>query len=308
MAALSWSNSLLSSDYADLTGVKAGHIFEILSQLIGQGKCALLCKVIAFLIVLSQAVFINLISNTLKFFDERTQLPGLVFLIISANLYNYQYLHPILIANMFLILSWWIITSIYNQANNKGTIFNAAFVVALSSLFYPAYTYFMVFILAAVLLNVESRFKDIIMTIFGFVTVWYLYLSLNYIITDSTDLQIFTQDLAVSKFEIGKLSTPMLIFSAYALILFLFSSLYVLFNVAGSKVFVRLNVKLLFVWIILGAVIRILGIASNEIFYSIAIPVSVLFSIYFVNSRNAIVREIFWALLILFTILNNFMR
>ncbi len=302
---LSWLKPLWSNNAINLVNLDTSPIFKALAEDFWQGKCILSCKITAIVLIFVQAQLINTIVNWHKLFRERTLLPGMIFIILVANLYNYQYMNEILIANIFFTISWWIIAGIYNHSRDHKPIFNSAFLLALASVFYPTYSYFIIFLCIAVALHTENRFKDILILILSFIIVWYMYFSVHYIIYNSVDLQNILNSFRGIKFTIGTVNYTVLMAGIYITVLFAISLIHIIFSLRGTKVFVRLNIKLLLIWLILGIVLLVTNLSSIEILYSIAIPTSILLSIYFLDVKNAIVREILWILLISFTIFNQ---
>ncbi len=305
VAVLSWLRFFITDGSGVDVSVNSIPVFKILKLSLQEGRCVLVCKSIAFLLVLLQAVLINVVVNRHRFFGERTLLPGLIFVVLIANLSDYQHLHGIFIANIFCILAWLLISDIYNHSDNHQTIFNSAFILAVASLFYPEYSYFLIVIFVAAFLNHENVLRDIIMAIFGFFTLWYLYFSMNYILWDNFQFDIVLRELAMLSLDFKEIANSMLVYSFFIVILFIISFTNVLFGMSGLKTFVRLNLKLLFVWIFVFISLWLINLVSKEIFYSLAIPVAVLFSMNFAGSKNKLMSEVLWFLLILLTILNQ---
>ncbi len=305
VAILSWLSFFISDSSGADASINSTPIFKILNLSLPIEQCILTCKLIAFLLVLLQAGLINIVINRHRFFGERTLLPGLIFVILIANLSDYQQLHGIFIANIFFILSWWLIASIYDSPDKPKTIFNSAFILALSSLFYPEYSYLLIFIFWAVFLKNVSVFRGILMALFGFCTLWYLYLSMNYILWDSLQFNLIFNKLSMLNLDFEEITPSMLAYSIFVVTLFAISFTNILFSISGLKTFIRLNLKLLFVWIFVTVVLWLISLVGKEIFYSLAIPASVLFSMYFANSKNKLMSEVLWFLLILLTIFNQ---
>ncbi len=305
VAILSWLSFFISDSSGADASINSAPIFKILNLSLPIEQCILTCKLIAFLLVLLQAGLINIVINRHRFFGERTLIPGLIFVILIANLSDYQQLHGIFIANIFFILSWWLIAGIYNEEDNPKTIFNVSFMLAMASLFYPEYSYLLVLIFGAVFISNINILRGMLMAMFGFATLWYLYFSMNYILWNNLQFDVILNKFAVLNLDFKEITYPMIAYSVFIVILFAISFTNILFSISGLKTFIRLNLKLLFVWIFVAVLLWLISLVGKEIFYSLAIPASVMFSIYFANHRNKLMSEVLWFLLILLTVFNQ---
>jgi len=267
---------------------------------------SLLCKFIAFIIVLLQAIIINGITNQYNLLGFRSYLPGIFFLLITAILPEYQLLHPILFANLFLLIAWERITSISEKSNAFRAFFNAAFFLGLSTLFYPNYIYFFAIIVIAALLNRISHAREFIMIILGFITVWYFYFSLNYIFYSELQLRGTELGLGILSANFEKLDTSQIIFFIYLAFLLLLASFQLSTYISNVKIQIRRNLKLLFIWFMISLSMFIFTKSSLELVYSIAIPISFLFAMFFTNIKNKWLVEIIWVLIIGLTVVNLF--
>lgn len=270
------------------------------------GNLNLLCKFLAFLLVLLQAIIINGITNQYNLLGFRTYLPGIFFLLITASFPEYQLLHPILFANLFLLLAWERVSSVTEKSNTFKAFFNAALFLGLSTLFYPNYIYFLIVIVFSTLLNRISYGREFIMIILGFVIVWYFYFTLNYIFYDKLQLGGTEIGLGVLNTSFKSLGSSQIVFFIYLAFLLLFASLQTSTYVSNVKIQIRRNMKLLFIWFIISLLLLFITKSSFEIIYSIAIPVSFLFAMFFTNIKNKWLVEVIWLLLIGLTVINQF--
>ncbi len=297
--------TLLSEDKTLILNTDKSPLLQILSASTAKSNLNLTFKITAILLIFTQAMLINFVSNQYHFLGKTSFMPGMIFIILTANLYNYQYLHGILVANIFFIIAWWLVADIYNHTTDNRTVFNASLLLSAASLFYLSYTYFLIFLMVAVLFNVKSNLKDVMMIVLGFLTVWYIYFGLSYVISNNVNFSEIINDLTDVSAHLGDIKCSMLAFSIYITLLSVIGISTIILNLSLKKVFIRLNIRLLIVWVLTGMLIWLTDLSSKEIFYSIAIPLSVLLSIYFTDMKNKFMREVFWLLFISMTIINQ---
>lgn len=280
-------------------------LFDWIYALFPSNQCVLLCKIIAFSLILIQAFLINAVSNKYSLLGFKSYIPGLIFIIITANLFQFQYLQAIIVANIFFIISWILIADIFTQPDNLKSIFNSAFFLGIASLFYPFYIYFLVFIFIAIMLNRTITLHDFGILILGFGMVWYFYLSLNYFFFDTLQLKGINIISQMNFNSIMNISSQRIMSYTVLFSILIFITLTLFHYIIISKVFIRRSLQLLFVWIFLCVIVEMLTSASVEIIYSLAIPISVLLSISLSNIKNKWIRESIWIILILLTIINQ---
>lgn len=262
-------------------------------------------KIITFLLVVLQAVLINGITNQNNLIGIRSYLPGIFFIIISANFIQLQQLHPIVFANLFLLLSWERMSSVSEKSNALKAFFQASLYIGIASLFYPNYSYFIILILLATILNRISNVKEFFMIIIGFTTAWYFYFGINFITSGEINLTGLEKDFVFSFSGFKELSSGTMYFLIYLGVLLLMANFQLSTYLIGVKINIRRNLKILFGWFIIAACIFLFTKTSTEIIYPLSVPVTLIFSILFSNINKKWIADILWAVLLGFTIFNQ---
>lgn len=308
MGVLLWLKAFISKEnpgiYYDADPMP---IYNWIYQNLSGPSLAILSKIIAFLIVLMEAIILNGIANQGNILGFRSYLPGLFFILITANFPEFQILHPLLLANFFLLIAWERVSDIIEKSNTVSSFFNSAFFIGLATLFYPNYVYFLAIIALSTVLNRLSSAREFVMIIIGFITVWYFYLSINYIFYNKIQFSGIEPSLSFSTESIHQLKSGQIIFLVYIGFLLLTAGLLLSSYMSNVKIQIRRNLKFLFSWFLLGIFIFIFTKSSIETIYVLAVPISMLFSVFFLNIKNKWLAETAWLILLTLSIINQFL-
>jgi hypothetical protein len=294
-------NASLSGIYIDPTPTP---VYGWIVHLIGSPQLSLICKLIAFILVVLQGVIFNGILNQYNLLGFRSYLPGIFFVLLSSNFVEYQILHPILFSNLLLLFAWERIISTYEKTNTFEAYFNASLLIGLASLFYPNYIYFLLIIFLSIGMNRVGHGREYAMILAGFLTVWYFYLCLFYFFTSSLQLSGIEFDFSFSFPKYSSILLSQKIILIYLILLTLFASLQLLGFISNLKIPMRRNLKFLFLWFWVGIFLLVFTKSSLEIIYICSIPIAALLSMFFINIKNKWLSEILWLLFIICIIIN----
>lgn len=91
---------------------------------------------LAFVLIIVAAILLNRTLIKFEFYPETSYLSCLVFVVVSS-IYEFQLsFHPLLFANIFLILTLRQLLGIYRTESAVRTIFNAGFFLSISLMFF----------------------------------------------------------------------------------------------------------------------------------------------------------------------------
>ncbi len=134
---------------------KGGLLSDGLNTWIGQGNW--LSHTIALILVVFQAVYLNVIITQQRMASEISLFPGVFYILIASCIPDFLYLSPPLIGASFIIIATNELLKTYKQYSCADNIFNVGFWVGVASLFYFSY---IIFILVGwVGLNILRAFK-----------------------------------------------------------------------------------------------------------------------------------------------------
>lgn len=304
---LAWFGTFLSKDTAGIYfDPDPMPIYQWIYSGIGGPNLALLCKILGFVMVILQAILLNSITNQSNLLGFRSYLPGLFFVIITANFQEFQMLHPILFANLFFLIAWERISNIIEKSNAVTAYFNSAFFIGIASLFYPNYAYFLLIIALSASLNRISHLREFTMIAMGFITVWYFYLTIYFIFYNEFTFSGIDLNFSFGLDALKSLKPEQLFFLSYVGFILSLASFNLSLYMSNVKIQIRRNLKFLFSWFLAGLLLFIFTQSGIEVIYVIAAPISMLFAIFFLNIKNKWLPELAWFIIIGLTLINQF--
>lgn len=262
-------------------------------------------KIGALILVMLQGIFLIGILNQFNLIGTRSYLPGIIFILLTSNVPEYQLLHPILLANTLLLLAWNLLLNAETKPDSIGAYFNSSVLIGLATLFYPNYIYFLLIFIISTSLNRVPRIREVGMLLLGTIMVWYIYLSIFYLTTHQIETSGISTDLSFSLKEMTSMKPALILFFIYFGLLLLLSSAYSTRLISTQKVQLRRNQKFLFLWFILCTLIFLFTNSSFELIYTVSIPIAILFSLYLSSTGYRWTKEIAFILLLGITFINQ---
>jgi len=125
---------------------------------------------LGFGLVFFQAVLINGATNANYLFGKQTWLPGLMFLVLASSDPALLGFHPVIPANLFLILALVRLMDALDKKDPTLEVFNMGILISLAALFYfPAFV-FLGWLLVVLGRYLMVSFRSIVASILGFLT------------------------------------------------------------------------------------------------------------------------------------------
>lgn len=93
---------------------------------------------VAGLLLLLQAFYLNYLAMEHRLATETSLLPGLFYILVSSLLPSFQYLSPVLLGNTFVLIVIGELFATYKKAKAADRIFNIGFWSGIGLLFYPS--------------------------------------------------------------------------------------------------------------------------------------------------------------------------
>jgi hypothetical protein len=280
--------------------------YEWIVQLAGPSQFHFIFKVFALLLVVIQGIFISGVISQFNLIGSRSFLPGIIYLLITANLPQYQLLHPVYFATPLVLLAWNQIVLADFAQNSYKPYFLASLLVGLATLFYPNYIYFVIVMFIGTFLNRIPKYRDFLMICMGVITVWYFYLTLFFLFTSHFNLSGIELDINFLDNSLKALTKIQVIFFIYMAFLIAAASIFSTRILSNQKVTIRKNLKILFIWFSIGLFIFFFTNSGLEIIYFVSPPVAVFLSLFFISFKGRLIKEIIFALLLIITVLNQF--
>ncbi len=273
------------------------------------GDFKILFSVMGFIFLFFETLMINNIITENKIVPKNSLLPGFLYVILMSFSPELLTLHPVLIANFFLILILNLVFKIYGQKKPFTLLYKLGLILGVASFFYFPVYLFLIFIFWFLFFLRSLSWRELMIPVVGLITP-YIFLVVWYFCFDQLefvyyDYLKFFQSTELIDIELNIITK--MILGIFA-ILFLFSMIYF----AGGKYYeksisTRKKLKLSFSLLIISFIPIILygGSMINSLTF-LAIPVVVFTSSYLSELKKTYFPNLIIILLILLILINNY--
>jgi len=278
-------------------------LYALMRQIIGLKP---LGSLLSTLVLLGLMLF--LISNfntTIFFINERTFLPVLFYVLLSAVFPQNQTINPALPAAVFMILALLRIMDAYRKQGIAYNFFDAGIFIGIGSLFYANLIWFGIVIFAGIVLLRTVNIKEIAVSLLGLLTPYVIIIGFFYV-TDR-NIGMFLSDINENIFG----NTHSFLFDRYTVLVLIYIALMLLISI--TFLFSRLNIKkiksrktfYLLLWVFAVSLLLYFFIpaVSVEMMWIAGIPASYFLAHYFVFLKQKILPEIFFTVFCLLILL-----
>jgi hypothetical protein len=299
-----WIGPVLNPELAVYySGVNTMPLFTMLKNLVGNSAIA--GVFISFgLVILISVLMVNF-NTTVFFITERTFLPAVLFVILSAILPDCQTLNPALFASLFLLIALIRIVDSYRKTGTAYNFFDAGILISMGSLFYVDLIWMGLLVFLGIALIRSTNIKELVISIIGLLTPYLILYGIYYVL--GKDLRALNNLILTNLFgDSGSFYlSRMIVVTLIMTGLNVLASIFHLFSVFNTKKIRSRKTFSLLLWIfVLSAVsFIVLPSVSDEIIYIIAIPVSYFISHFYIFMRKKIISEIFFTTILVLTIL-----
>jgi len=249
----------------------------------------------AFVVVIFNSFFIAQMGSAFLFLKRRSYLPGILYLITVSSLHELQALLPVHLATLFVLISIYFIFDTFHKKVEITYTFNAAFFLAIGSLFYlPVVVLFPLVWISIFVLQKDDNWRLLAVPVLGFGVPW-LFIWVYSFLTDAY-AKLWNELITMlwSRHNDYLLNPYFLVFTAIVAILTTLGSLSVIAHFLRMKVSAR-KYFVIFFWmlgLLLASAIGLLTI-DIEIVALSTIPVAYLVSNYLIFNEKTILKEVF---------------
>ncbi|MBN1182881.1 MAG: hypothetical protein JXB49_11375 [Bacteroidales bacterium] len=233
--------------------------------------------------------------------DQRTYMPGFIFLYIASAYMPMQRFQPAIIGCIFFIFITKRIINTYKQEGISFNYFEASLLLSLSSLFYFNFTFFLPLIWLALMNFRPFKWREWVFTLLGFSIPYSIMFSYYYLLYGNIDkilLIIIKQIITVQAYP--DLSDYEIANFVIIGLIFLLSSIYMIWTFPKKKIQLRkYYVYFLWMFLVTIGVFLISPFVAFEMITILAIPLSFLISHFYLETRSH-----YWGdILILFSLI-----
>lgn len=247
------------------------------------------------------------IYSRFDFVRERTFLPVYLFLFITLALPDMHVIQPVTFSAIFVLQAIWRLFEAYDARKVHSHAFDAGFLLGVAGLFYIPVTCF-IFLIPLSLNTIKGKWnwREIVNPFVGLFLPWIFALS-YFFIFKKTEHFFELINLATQKREITILQKwQVLVYFIYLVVITLVSSFFILKHYDSKKISTRRYFKILFFFFVSSLLLLIFPAVSYEILIVLSLPLAFLITNYLTFMRRRLWAEIFFAVLILISIVLQF--
>jgi hypothetical protein len=265
-------------------------------------------EVLAFLLVFTEGLLINLIINRNKLFSSSTYLPAMLFILLMSAVKHLQILTPSLIAILFVILAIKQMFDIYDKEKAYSQIFKIGFFISVASLFYLPSLFLVVLVFISFIIFKIFKWREWFIFLIGLITP-YLYIAVYWFWNDKLieSVSEYSNYFNTIGFGIHKFNTGIYVIMTISGILTLLSISKILNEMREKLIKIRLSFYVIIWFLIITLFIIFFGNIKQAYFFQfIFIPLSILLSNYIQHIRKDYLRDIIFAVSLLIVIISRF--
>lgn len=264
---------------------------------------------IAFVILMGQVFFVNHIAVSKGFTDRFSALPALLYLLLMSSTPGMTGPHPVLIANIFLLLGLNKIFKVYHESQAIMEVLNVGLLLAVAGLFYYPALPLLLLLIFALFLYFPVSLRTLLAALMGYI-VPFFFLGVYYYMFDMLDEKLDTVSIAIQPLEIFRQSLD-IYQQAFAVVLgllsvFAFLRLQLLY-MPDKPIRVRKRVMVLSLFFLLSVLTYLVTVDYIYVHHGILIiPLSIALAVFFSDLRKKKLAEIVFTILFLLILAGRF--
>jgi hypothetical protein len=295
-----WIPSLLPGSsvlIAEPGGVPLGRLIMAFNK-----NFRLIASLIALLIIVGNGYLLIQLNTVHIFIPARTQLPAFFYSVLVIGITSLHQLTPALVSSALFIFVFFRIFSSYKNDGISVSFFDCGLLIAVASLIYFPALIFYLFLLAALPIIRSFNWREWVFTLIGLMLPYVFLISIYYLL-DLPVSGIFTDIRNSIAHTSWKYDLSTVIYWSFILLIMLITSFYNLSMFDSMKIHARKYFQVFFVFFLFSLLVYLLmSGAGSEMVYFAAVPLSYLFSFYFMKCSKNWINEMFIVVLLLLLI------
>lgn len=261
--------------------------------------------IFAFSMMMLMAYLLVSFNTSVIFISERTFLPAVIYVLLSALFPAFQVLNPVLPASVFLVLAAGKIMKTYRVQGIAYDLFDAGFLISTGCLFYADFIWFGALLVIGIILIRPAGLREFFIALTGMVTPFALTSGFYYVLDKGPETVFLILERSITG------DMPDYALEGFSLVVLMLLGLFILFSILHllpvlntGKISSRKTFLLLF-WIlfIAGTIFILSPSVSVDIIWLAGIPVSYFLAHFLVFLRRKVIAEISFALFFLLVFL-----
>jgi len=240
-----------------------------------------------FAFLLITGLYTASLNTRYLFLGSRSQMPFVFFMLMAGSRPGDTDIYPVLIALPFILWAFERLVSSYRVQKNSYHAFEAGLLIGVASFFYAPAMVFFILVLVGVYLFRQPGVREYLLALTGYLLPFGFYFAGLFIL--DKPLEDVTHEMFSYLLSPGRESFSLAegIWTGCYVFVLLVSSYFMIFRFQTRKIILRRLFTLFFWWFVLCVVAFFLvPSAGKEILILPAVPVSYLFSEFFLNTKN----------------------
>jgi hypothetical protein len=290
---LLWADGFIFYNKVSLVVDDPAPLYGLLASLL-EGM-PLLSLVVAFTLLLLQVFIVNYIAQANSLLSRPSWLPGFLYLVMMSSDPHLISLHPLLPANLFLLIALARALLAYSEGEVMLEVFNVGFLIALAGLFYYPALLFFLWLIVVMGIYFLLHLRGLAAAIMGFLTPFFFLLTYFYL-SDQLEgrlEQMLAQydPLLILEQSYSPFSTMMIVF--LGLLSFLaFMKLTMVF-ITDKPVRIRKRFRVLIYFFVFSLLSVLVVTDYFEVHHGLMmIPLSVVLSVFFIEMKRKWLAEV----------------
>ena len=259
----------------------------------------LLSKIIAFILLFLQAIYLTWLNKKYFFISKRTYLPAIIYLLAISSFRQYQELYGVIISNTFFLLIINEIFSVYKKRTAITSYFNIGILFTIVVLLYGNFVFYMPILWISFVILRPVNIREWISGFVGFLTPILIFVLSYYIFFFNGEITWVDYAYLFKNANLISFNLYELIYIGILSLLLILGMLNLLRRYDNKKISTRKYIQI-FIWtVLLSPVIYfVIHFVDARIFIPAAIPIAYLLTMFLTNVRSKIFQEIAFALLL----------
>jgi len=261
-------------------------------------KWQLLSVITGFAMTLLIAILMVRLNTTYFFIEQRSNLPALFFILCTGIFVPLQRLSPVLPAMVFLLIAIDRMFKTYKYSGTSFRYFDAGILIGLGCLFYIHLMFYLPVLWIGLIILRSFNWREWIVTIIGFLIPFIFTLVIYFLA--GADIVRFFDTIRINiihPYNYAGFNIYDLIFFSFLGFLILVFSIHMISAYSKKKISSRKYLDImLWIFIITLIVYFFVPSASVELILILFVPLSYLFTHFFVSMRSVWIGDIFLVL------------
>ncbi len=257
------------------------------------GDLSVVCAFITLGLLILEALLINYVLSENDLIPRNSYIAAYIFILVTGLFNDHIILHPVLIANLFIIAAFWLFLKLYEEHDAYTTVFNTGTLISIASMFYFPSTVFILLIWAGFIIYRLFSWREWFISILGFLLP-YLFLGSYYFWNDCFAAKISLYKEAFKFINFNNFSTTTYIYIILAVLGLLSSfALFKLLVIINEKAIRTRKFLSIMIWYLIISFASLNLSAEFGVFGFVMMltSVSVIITLYINYSKKSILTE-----------------